>query len=115
VGACRGGRSRDVLVLDEHGTIHGILTDRDIVVRALAEGRNPAEVTVGEVCSKAPGVLSPTDSAADAVRLMREQPVRRLPVVEGGKPIGIVSLGDLALERDLGSALAHISAAPPNT
>jgi CBS domain-containing protein len=48
------------------------------------------------------------------VSLMREKAIRRLPVVEGGKPVGIVSLGDLAVERDPHSALSDISAAPPN-
>lgn len=104
----------DVLVLDDHGTIHGVLTDRDIVVRAVAEGRDPTEVTIGEICSKALVVLSAADSAEDAIRLMRERAVRRLPVVESGKPVGIVSLGDLALGRDPESVLADISAAPPN-
>jgi CBS domain-containing protein len=104
----------DVLVLDDHGTIHGVLTDRDVVVRAVAEGRDPAEITVGEICSKALVVLSAADGPEDAVRLMREQAVRRLPVVDAGKPVGIVSLGDLARGRDPRSVLADISAAPPN-
>jgi CBS domain-containing protein len=59
--------------------------------------------------------LSPGDSAREAVRLMREKAVRRVPVVEGGRPVGIVSIGDLAVERDSTSALADISAAASNT
>jgi CBS domain-containing protein len=51
----------------------------------------------------------------DAVRLMREEALRHLPVVQDHKPVGIVSIGDLAIERDRESALADISAAPPNT
>jgi hypothetical protein len=54
-------------------------------------------------------------SAGHPVELMRERAVRRLPVVKRGKIVGIVSIGDLAVERDSGSALADISAAPPNT
>jgi CBS domain-containing protein len=58
--------------------------------------------------------LSPTDSVEEAVALMRDKSVRRLPVVEHGHPVGIVSLGDLAIEKDPHSALGDISAAPPN-
>lgn len=50
----------------------------------------------------------------DAIRLVREQHVRRIPVVQDGRPVGIVSIGDLAIERDQDSALADISASPPN-
>ena len=60
-------------------------------------------------------MLLPDTEVDDAVRLMREKALRRLPVVEDGRPIGIVSLGDLAIARDPMSALADISAAPPNT
>ena len=94
--------------------LQGILTDRDIVVRALAEGRDPARTTVGEICSRELTVLSPADAIGDAVKVMRDKAIRRLPVVEGGRPVGIVSLGDLAVDRDPESALGGISAAPPN-
>jgi CBS domain-containing protein len=103
----------DVVVL-ENGQIQGILTDRDIVIRAMAEGRDPTQTTVGEICSRELTVLSPTDAVGDAVRIMRDKAIRRLPIVEGGRPVGIVSLGDLAVERDPESALGGISAAPPN-
>jgi CBS domain-containing protein len=56
----------------------------------------------------------PEGSIADAVRLMREKALRRIPVVEGARPIGVVSIGDLAVERDTDSALADISASEPN-
>ena len=103
----------DVLVL-ENGQVCGIVTDRDIVVRGIAAGNYPATVTLGEICSRDLTTLSQTDRVEDAVSLMREKAIRRLPVVEGGKPVGIVSLGDLAVERDPHSALSDISAAPPN-
>ena len=109
----RDGNIGDVVVV-ERGQIQGILTDRDIVVRALAEGRDPSSTTVGEICSRELTTLSPSDSISDAVTMMREKAIRRLPVVDGGRPIGIVSLGDLAVERDRESALGEISAAPPN-
>jgi CBS domain-containing protein len=109
----RDGNIGDVVVLEED-RIQGILTDRDIVVRALADGRDPARTTVGEICSRELTTLSPDDAIGDAERIMRDKAVRRLPVVEGGRPVGIVSLGDLAVERNPESALGGISAAPPN-
>jgi CBS domain-containing protein len=109
----RDGNIGDVVVLEE-GRIHGILTDRDIVVRAIAEGRDPARTRVGEICSRELTTLSPADAIEDAVKTMRDRAIRRIPVVEGDRPVGIVSLGDLAEERDPASALGGISAAPPN-
>ena len=103
----------DVIVLDD-GRIRGIVTDRDIVVRAVAEGRDLLTTKLADICSQELTTLSPTDSVDDAVYLMRERAIRRLPVVESGKPIGIVSIGDLAKSRDPHSALGSISAAPPN-
>jgi CBS domain-containing protein len=103
-----------LLVLD-NGEVKGIVTDRDIVVRGIAEGADPAQTSVGEVCSTDLETLSPGDSIDRAVQLMRDKSIRRLPVVdEAGKPVGIVSLGDLAIERDPDSALAEISEAPAN-
>ena len=113
--AMRDAGIGDVVVLDANENVCGIVTDRDVTVRAVADGRNPAEMELGEICSKALVTLAPTDSVDDAVRVMRQQALRRLLVVEEGKPVGIVSLGDLAVERDPKSALADISAAPANT
>lgn len=105
----------DVIVLDEGDSLCGIVTDRDIVVRAVADERPPSEVRLGDICSHEVTTVGPSTSVRDAVRLMRERALRRLPVVEGGKPVGIVSIGDLAIEREPESALADISAAPSNT
>jgi CBS domain-containing protein len=102
-----------VLVL-ENGQVRGIVTDRDIVVRGIAGGSYPATVKLGEICSRELTTLSPTDSVEEVVALMRDKSVRRLPVVEHGHPVGIVSLGDLAIEKDSHSTLGNISAAPPN-
>jgi CBS domain-containing protein len=102
-----------VIVLDD-GQVCGIVTDRDIVVRAIANGNYPASTQLGEVCSQELTTVSPDEPLEDAVRLMREKALRRLPVVEGGQPVGIVSIGDLAVERDRQSVLGDISAAPPN-
>jgi len=104
----------DIIVLDGD-RLYGILTDRDIVVRALAEEKDAMSTAVGDICSRDLTTIEPTDSVGAAVRLMRDRALRRLPVVDkSGAVVGIVSLGDLAVERDRRSALADISAAPPN-
>ena len=83
----------------EDDRLYGILTDRDIVVRVLAEESDPAVVTVGEVCSRGLTTISPTASLGEAVQLVLEKAIRRLRVVEG-EVVGIVSLGDIAVARD---------------
>jgi CBS domain-containing protein len=116
--AARAMREKDigvVIVLDDHNSMCGIVTDRDIVVRAVADDRQPSEVRLGDICSRDLTALGPDDAVEDAVRTMRENALRRLPVVDNGRPVGIVTLGDLAMARDPESALAGISAAPPNT
>ncbi|MGE3539626.1 MAG: CBS domain-containing protein [Candidatus Tectimicrobiota bacterium] len=110
--AMRDAQIGDVLVL-EHQQVCGIVTDRDIVVRLVAEDRDPKTTTLADLCSHALVVLNPTDSIEEAVRLMRTHAVRRLPVVDHGQAVGIVSLGDLAIARDPDSALGEISVAPP--
>jgi CBS domain-containing protein len=103
----------DVIVLED-GRVTGIVTDRDIVVRGVAEGRDPGSTPVSEVCTSGVEAIEPDASIDDALRKMREADVRRLPVVEDGRPVGIVSLGDLAVEREPDSTLADISAASPD-
>jgi CBS domain-containing protein len=103
------------ILVTEGDELRGLVTDRDIVVRAVADGRDPAQVEVSEICSSELEALSPDDDVERAVQVMRERHVRRIPVVEGGHPVGIVSIGDLALARDERSALADISRAPANT
>ena len=102
----------DVLV-EQEGRLAGIVTDRDIVVRAIAEGRDVTS-KLGDIVSSEVVCITPAESADDAIRLMRERALRRVPVVENGRPVGIVSLGDLAEERDPRSVLGEISSAPPN-
>ncbi len=104
----------DVIVVQDD-RLFGILTDRDIVVRALAEGRDPSQTRIGDICSRDLTTVSPDDGVGQAVRLMREKAIRRLPVQEDGQVIGMLTIGDIAVERDSRSALADISAAPPNT
>jgi CBS domain-containing protein len=102
-----------VLVVD--GTqLCGLVTDRDIVVRAIAESLDPAATCLDEVCSVNLAWVSPDDDVDAAVTAMRRRAVRRLPVIENGRAVGIVSLGDLAIGGDESLALAEIAAAPPN-
>src|SRR3954465_15868511 len=114
--AGREMRERDIgnVIVLEDDTVAGILTDRDIVIRAVADDHSPGETTVGEIATRDPETLRPDDTVEDAIRIMRDKAVRRLPIVEDGRPIGIVSIGDLAVERDTDSALADISASEPD-
>jgi CBS domain-containing protein len=103
----------DVIVVD-NGDVKGIVTDRDIVVRGVAEGRDAQSTSVADVCSSGPETIEPSASVDEALQRMRDADIRRLPVVDGGRPVGIVSLGDLAVEREPDSTLADISAASPD-
>ncbi|MFF8521626.1 CBS domain-containing protein [Streptomyces werraensis] len=103
-----------VLVTDD-GRLRGLVTDRDLVVRSVAEGLDPEETTVVRACSEDLVTVRPDDELDVAVRLMREHAVRRVPVVDGEHPVGVLSLGDVDLERDPESALGDISVARPNT
>ncbi len=104
----------NVLVLEKDGALRGIVTDRDIVIRDVAERKNPEKTKLGDICSAELTTADVDDSIDSVVAKMREKALRRMPVVQKGKPVGIVSIGDLALERDERSALADISGAPPS-
>ncbi|RBM24315.1 CBS domain-containing protein [Streptomyces sp. PT12] len=109
-------RTEDIgsVLVVENGALRGLVTDRDLVVRILAEGGAVTDRPVSEACSEELLTVAPDDDVRQALSLVRGRAVRRLPVVENERPIGIVSLGDLAVERDPGSALSDISAASPN-
>jgi CBS domain-containing protein len=95
-------------------SLSGVITDRDLVVRGMAENASP-DSPVGPLCSaQLVGVDAGAD-VAEAERLMREHAVRRLPVIEGGQIVGMVSLGDLAVSADADSPLAAVSKARANT
>jgi CBS domain-containing protein len=102
----------DVIVADGDRPI-GIVTDRDLVIRALADGKDGG-APVGEVCSRDLTTVTPEDGVDRAISAMRDKAVRRLPVVDDGRLVGVVSLGDLAIEQDPRSALADISSEPAN-
>jgi CBS domain-containing protein len=114
--AARMMRDNDIgfVVVRDQDSVCGVLTDRDLVVRGLAEGADPANTTLANVYSKEVVQLDSDDSVDEAIALMRARAIRRLPVVHDGRVVGVVSLGDLAVQRDPGSVLGEISAAPAN-
>jgi len=84
------------LPIAEGGKLVGIVTDRDIVLRVVAAKKDPAMVKVSEIMTKDPATIGPEATAADASKLMSEKQVRRLPVVENGKLVGMLVIGQLA-------------------
>ncbi|BCJ60629.1 CBS domain-containing protein [Micromonospora endophytica] len=103
----------DVVVTDGDKVV-GIVTDRDIAVRGVAENLDPETTRLNQVTTRDVVTVSQYDDSVAAADLMRTYAVRRLPVVEEGRAIGLVSMGDLAVEREPQSVLADISADDPN-
>ncbi|NKZ06997.1 CBS domain-containing protein [Actinomadura latina] len=116
VTVARAMRDEDIgaVLVAEGDDLKGVVTDRDLVVRGLAAGGDPAQAKIGGIASSVTATVGPDDTLDKAAQIMRERSVRRLPVMEDGRPVGIVSIGDLAMEKDSESALADISAARPN-
>jgi CBS domain-containing protein len=114
--AARAMRDNNIgdIVVEKDGKLCGIVTDRDIVIRAVAENKDLTKTTLESICSKDLTSLTPDQTDDDAVRIMKDKALRRLPVVQNGKTVGIVSLGDLAIQKDRRSALGEISAASAN-
>ncbi|SMD25236.1 CBS domain-containing protein [Lentzea albidocapillata] len=115
--AARAMRDRDigdVLVVDGD-RLCGIVTDRDLVVRAMADRDDLSDCRVRDVCSDHVVTADMTETLDTAIARMRENAVRRIPVVDAGRPVGVFSLGDAAVERDPNSVLGQVSAAPGNT
>jgi CBS domain-containing protein len=107
----REGDFGSMPVVDD-GRLVGILTDRDIVVRAVAEGLDPAVVRVGEVASRDPVTVGSDEALDEAMELMAHHRVRRLPVVDDGRLVGVVSQADIALgakEAKTGAVVEEIS------
>lgn len=116
VAAARQMRDADVgdVIVTEGGAVRGIVTDRDITVRAVAEELDPSAATLAQIVTSDLVTVGPDDDVQVAADLMRTYAVRRLPVVDDGQLVGVVSLGDLAVDRDPDSVLADISADEPN-
>lgn len=114
--AARLMRDRNVgdVLVTQGDLLCGVLTDRDIVVRAVASGRDPGATRLSDVCSAGPVTVSPEEDATAAARLMSEKAVRRVPVVERGRPVGIVTIGDLMEEGDAQSVISSIYRASPD-
>lgn len=96
-------------VCNEKGSLCGIVTDRDIVTRCLAAGMEPTETQVKQVMTHSVKTIDTDADVAEAARIMGSNQIRRLPVTEGGKICGIVSLGDLSQNEKAGNALSRIS------
>ena len=95
--------------------LKGMLTDRDIVTKVLALGKDPAETQAGELGEGKPVTIGADDSLEEAIQTMRDNAVRRLPVIDGHDLVGIVSQGDIAKaadEEQVGALVEAISAAP---
>lgn len=114
--AARAMRDRDMgpVLVGHDGELRGIVTDRDIVVRAIAEGRDPDATKLADLCSERVETIRADEPVDTAARIMREHNIRRVPVVDDGHTVGILSIGDLAMERDPQSALGEISSAKGN-
>jgi len=108
-------RSEDVGVLPVVGDGHllGLVTDRDLVIRVVAERKDPVEVRIRDVMTSSPVTVTPDVKLSDARELMERHKVRRLPVTKGEEIVGILSLGDVAWAdastREVGEALRSVS------
>jgi CBS domain-containing protein len=83
-------------ICGEDNRLKGMITDRDIVVKVVAKGRNPADCTAGELAQGKPVTIGADDDAAEILRTMSEHKVRRLPVIDGHQLVGIVAIADVA-------------------
>ena len=104
----------DVLVR-EGATLRGIVTDRDLTTRVMADDRDAGSVTLEDVLTPGVDVVGPDEDVREVVDRMRRDAIKRVPVVDDDQtPVGILSMGDLAIERDEDSALAQVSVARPD-
>lgn len=109
--AMRDGDFGSIIVLKGHaGSVCGVVTDRDIAIRVVSEGVDPRVVRLADFCEGEVTTVGPDK----VVELMPDKAIRRVPVVEDGRLVGVVSLGDPAQQMDEGDALTDISSAPPN-
>jgi CBS domain-containing protein len=102
-------------ICGEDDRLKGMITDRDIVVKVLAQGKDPAQTSVGELAEGKPVTIGADDSIEEALAVMAEHKVRRLPVIDGHDCVGIISQADIATnlpEEKAGDLVEAISAAP---
>jgi CBS domain-containing protein len=100
-------------ICGEDNRLKGMLTDRDIVVKALARGKDPGSTRAGELAEGKPVTIGADDSVDEALRTMKDHQVRRLPVIDGHDLVGIVSQADVARhidEEKVGDLVEAISA-----
>jgi CBS domain-containing protein len=95
-----------VIPVCENDQLIGVITDRDIVIRGVAEKR-PGSTQVSDIMSSELFTGSPEMSVEEAAKLMADKQIRRLPIVENNKMVGIISLGDLSLAKESNSAAGH--------
>lgn len=95
LGKMRERGVKSLVVVDKEGEVQGIITDSDILLRGAEKG-DPTKVKVSEVMTENPFCISPEEEVLSVISVMRERKFRRVPVVEGGKLVGIVSVSDLA-------------------
>jgi CBS domain-containing protein len=96
----------------ENGRLLGTVTDRDIALRVVADGKDPRATTAGEIASTDPVTVEPDQDLDEALKLMARHQVRRLPVIEDGRLVGVVAQADLAREgdeRQVGETVEQIS------
>jgi CBS domain-containing protein len=102
-----------VIPIAEGEELLGLVTDRDLVLRVIAERKDPTDVRLGDILTRSPVTVSPDRKISEARDLMAEHQVRRLPVVKADRLVGILSIGDLALadasKRAVGEALEDVS------
>ena len=121
VEAARKMRDLDVGALPicgEDNRLAGMITDRDIVIRGLAEDRDPNSVKVGDLADGKPVTIGADDSVEEALATMSKQGVRRLPVIDGHELVGIVTQADVARnlpDDKIGDLVEAISKAPSNS
>ena len=99
-------------ICGEDNRLKGMLTDRDIVVKALAQGRDPNEVTAGQLAEGKPVTIGADDDVSDILRTMGSHQVRRLPVIDGHDLVGMVAVADVARalsDRPVGDLIDAIS------
>ncbi len=108
-----------VPVVEDDGTLVGLVTDRDLVVRVVADREDPSQVRLGDIATKSVVSATPDMNISDARDLMAQHQIRRLPVMKDDRIVGIVSLGDVALadasKRAVGDVLEEVSESPSTT